>query len=167
MVEVKRDMAKKLAAGIPRELGVGEVAARSGVAVSAVHFYEAKGLIFSRRNDGNQRRFPRETLRRVAVIKVAQRLGLPLARIAEALAALPKERAPSAADWRALSGRWRADLDERIARLTRLRDELDGCIGCGCLSTSECPLRNPMDALAEEGPGPRYLERGRGRVPAA
>ncbi|MDR4308626.1 redox-sensitive transcriptional activator SoxR [Chelatococcus sambhunathii] len=155
-------MARPGSGALPRELSVGEVAARSGIAVSTIHFYESRGLIMSRRSGGNQRRFPRETLRRVAVIRIAQRLGLPLARIAEALAKLPKERAPSAADWRALSALWRADLDERIAKLTRLRDELEGCIGCGCLSTTHCPLRNPSDELAAEGPGPRYLERGRG-----
>ncbi|MFD1332874.1 redox-sensitive transcriptional activator SoxR [Methylopila musalis] len=140
------------------ELTVGELARRSGVAVSALHFYEAKGLIFSRRNAGNQRRYPRETLRRVAVIRVAQKLGLPLVAIGAALAELPDgARAPSAADWAALSARWRADLDARIATLTRLRDDLDGCIGCGCLSASVCPLRNPNDRLGAEGPGARLL----------
>lgn len=139
------------------ELTVGELARRSGVAVSALHFYEAKGLIFSRRNAGNQRRYPRETLRRVAVIRVAQKLGLPLGVIGDALAELPDARAPSAADWAALSARWRADLDARIARLTGLRDDLDGCIGCGCLSASVCPLRNPDDRLGAEGPGARLL----------
>jgi len=97
-------------------------------------------------------------LRRVAVIKVAQRLGVPLAAIGQALAALPHDRAPSAADWKALSARWREDLDERITKLTRLRDELDGCIGCGCLSTTACPLRNPEDVLSANGPGPRLLD---------
>ncbi|WP_020181159.1 redox-sensitive transcriptional activator SoxR [Methylopila sp. M107] len=155
-------MTSPVPGGPNRELSVGEIAERSGVAVSAIHFYEARGLIASRRNAGNQRRFPREMLRRVAVIKAAQRLGVPLARIAEALAELPKERAPSPADWKRLSARWRAELDARIAKLTRLRDELEGCIGCGCLSTAHCPLRNPDDALAAEGAGPRFLERGRG-----
>jgi MerR family redox-sensitive transcriptional activator SoxR len=143
----------------PAELTVGELARRSGVAVSAIHFYEARGLIQSRRNSGNQRRFPRETLRRVAVIRVAQRLGLPLRAIGEALAELPSG-APTAADWRRLSARWRGELDARIAKLTRLRDDLDGCIGCGCLSTTQCPLRNPLDRLAEEGSGPRLLDPG-------
>lgn len=141
-----------------RLLTVGEVAARSGVAVSALHFYEAKGLIASRRSDGNQRRYHREVLRRVAVIKVAQRVGIPLAEIGRALSALPEGGAPTAEDWQALSLRWRGDLDARIARLTRLRDQLDGCIGCGCLSVRDCPLRNPWDALAEQGPGPRLLD---------
>jgi MerR family redox-sensitive transcriptional activator SoxR len=152
-------MAKIDPRDIRKELTAGELAARSGLAVSAVHFYEARGLIAGRRTSGNQRRFPRETLRRVAVIKVAQRLGLPLVAIGAALAELPNGRAPNAADWKRLSARWRNDLDERIAKLTRLRDELDGCIGCGCLSTSQCPLRNPLDALSEEGPGARMLER--------
>ncbi len=143
---------------IGKALTVGEVAERSGLAVSAIHFYEAKGLIRSWRSPGNQRRYPREVLRRVAVIKVAQRVGIPLATIAEALSALPDGRVPTADDWSQLSARWRADLDARILRLTRLRDELDGCIGCGCLSTKDCPLRNPWDVLAEEGPGPRLLE---------
>ena len=151
-------MAKISVAEVKRELSVGEVAARSGVAVSTIHFYEAKGLIRSRRNVGNQRRFAREVLRRIAVIKVAQRAGVPLAKIKEALRELPNSRTPTADDWRRLSVRWRADLDERIRRLTRLRDELDGCIGCGCLATSHCPLRNPYDVLSEQGPGPRLLD---------
>lgn len=139
-------------------LSVGQVAARSGVAVSALHFYEAKGLIHSERNAGNQRRYGRDVLRRIAVIKVAQRAGVPLAEIARALQALPAGAAPDRADWQRLSRRWRADLDARIAQLTRLRDHLDGCIGCGCLSLRECPLRNPQDVLAEEGSGPRLLQ---------
>jgi MerR family redox-sensitive transcriptional activator SoxR len=147
------------ARAIGRELSVGDVAERSGVAVSALHFYEAKGLIKSHRSRGNQRRYPREVLRRIAVIKVAQRAGIPLSAIGEALKALPDERTPTVEDWRALSAAWRAELDERITRLTRLRDELDGCIGCGCLSIRACPLRNPWDVLAAEGPGPRILER--------
>jgi MerR family redox-sensitive transcriptional activator SoxR len=140
----------------PRDLSVGELARRSGVAVSALHFYEAKGLIASQRNAGNQRRYPRETLRRVAVIKVAQRVGIPLAEIAGALSALPQGRNPTAADWAGLSARWREDLDQRIAKLQMLRDQLDGCIGCGCLSLEACPLRNPGDQLAAEGPGAHW-----------
>ena len=143
---------------IARELSVGEVAARSGIAVSALHFYESRGLVRSWRNPGNRRRYPREVLRRIAVIKVAQRTGIPLADIRKALAALPNERTPTAEDWKKLSARWRAELDDRIARLTRLRDQLDGCIGCGCLSLGVCPLRNPADKLAEQGPGPRLLD---------
>lgn len=143
---------------MPRELSVGEVAERSGVAVSTLHFYETKGLIRSQRNRGNQRRYPRSILRRVAVIKVAQRTGIPLAEIAEALSVLPHNRPLTIQDWRNLSETWRSQLDDRIARLTKLRNQLDGCIGCGCLSMRECPLRNPLDTLAAEGPGPRLLE---------
>lgn len=141
----------------PRELSVGEVAARSGLAVSALHFYEAKGLIRAERSAGNQRRYPREVLRRVAVIKAAQHTGIPLAEIRAALDGLPQGRSPTAADWRALSARWRAALDARIARLQRLRDQLDDCIGCGCLSLESCPLRNPDDIAAQDGPGSRLL----------
>ncbi|HZP93850.1 MAG TPA: redox-sensitive transcriptional activator SoxR [Burkholderiales bacterium] len=141
-----------------KELTVGEVAARSGVAVSTIHFYESKGLIGSRRNRGNQRRYTRDVLRRVAVIKVAQRLGIPLASIREAFATLPDRRTPTATDWSKLSAAWKKDLSERIEKLTRLRDSLNQCIGCGCLSLRACPLRNPMDALSGEGPGPRLLD---------
>ncbi|MBA2780427.1 redox-sensitive transcriptional activator SoxR [Billgrantia kenyensis] len=141
-----------------RELSVGEVARRSGLAVSAIHFYEAKGLIRSRRNAGNQRRFSRDVLRRVAIIKVAQRTGITLGEIRAAFDTLPDTRAPAAADWQRLSANWRQALDDRIVRLTQLRDQLDHCIGCGCLSIEECPLRNPEDELAEEGAGPRLLD---------
>jgi MerR family redox-sensitive transcriptional activator SoxR len=141
-----------------RELSVGEVAARSGVAVSTIHFYDANGLIASRRNPGNQRRYAREVLRLVAVIKVAQRLGMPLAEIRRALATLPHGRTPTAADWRRLSAAWKRELDGRIVRLAQLRDSLSGCIGCGCLSLKSCPLRNPEDRLGSKGPGPRLLE---------
>ncbi|KRG69988.1 MerR family transcriptional regulator [Pseudoxanthomonas dokdonensis] len=140
------------------ELSVGQVAQRAGVAVSTLHFYEAKGLIHSIRNAGNQRRYPREVLRRVAVIKVAQRAGIPLAEIAQALSALPEKRTPTARDWQRLSTRWRQQLDERIERLTRMRAQMDRCIGCGCLSLKNCPLRNPGDILGEEGAGPRLLD---------
>ncbi len=139
-------------------LSVGEVAKRSGVAVSTLHFYETKGLIRSLRTDGNQRRYPRGVLRRVAVIKVAQRTGIPLALIQNALAKLPDGRAPTAEDWAELSRAWRIELDDRIRKLAQLRDQLDDCIGCGCLSLKTCPLRNPQDALAAEGAGPRLLE---------
>jgi MerR family redox-sensitive transcriptional activator SoxR len=147
-------------ASLKRDLSVGEIAARSGVPVSTLHFYEAKGLIASRRSRGNQRRYPREVLRRVAVIKVAQRVGLPLASIRDALGLLPRGRTPDAEDWRHMSTAWRVELDDRIARLTRLRDQLDDCIGCGCLSIKACPLRNSYDELAGEGPGPRLLDPG-------
>ena len=151
-------MDKANRAGMRAELGVGELAARSGVAVSALHFYESKGLIHSMRTAGNQRRYARDVLRRVAVIKVAQRLGLPLATIRDALDSLPENRTPTAADWRRFSAGWKAELDDRIEHLVRLRDQLDGCIGCGCLSMKACPLRNPKDALATEGAGPRLLD---------
>ncbi|MFK0089911.1 redox-sensitive transcriptional activator SoxR [Pseudomonas sp. NPDC090755] len=139
---------------------VGQLAARSGVAVTALHFYESKGLIHSTRSSGNQRRYPREALRRVAVIKMAQRLGIPLATIHDALKTLPIGRAPTAADWQRLSEQWRQDLTLRIDKLLMLRDQLDGCIGCGCLSLQSCPLRNCDDQLGVQGPGPQLLEPG-------
>ena len=143
---------------LPAELTVGQVAARSGVAVSTIHFYERKGLIRSSRTTGNQRRYLREVLRRVAVIKVAQRVGIPLDAIREALLSLPQGRTPNERDWAMLSARWRADLDSRIKRLMRLRDELTKCIGCGCLSLDSCPLYNAGDKLGKLGPGPRLLD---------
>ena len=143
---------------IAKELTVGEVALRSGVAVSAIHFYESKGLIKGWRTIGNQRRYPREVLRRVAVIKASQRVGIPLIAIRDALLALPKGRTPTADDWGLLSERWRTDLDNRITRLTKLRDELTSCIGCGCLSLDSCPLYNPGDRCAKQGPGPQLLD---------
>lgn len=142
------------------ELSVGQVAERSGVAVSALHFYESKGLIRSHRSAGNQRRYARDVLRRVAVIKVAQRIGIPLAEIRAALDGLPLNRSPTAADWAQLSSRWRDELDARIDTLSRLRDQLSDCIGCGCLSIKACRLRNPWDTLAEQGSGPRLLDPG-------
>jgi len=142
---------------VEKALTVGEVAARSGVAVSALHYYEAQGLIRSSRSRGNQRRYARDVLRRVSVIKVAQRVGVPLASIREALKTLPQDRAPTAAEWRRLSSKWKAELDERIARLVQLRDRLDECIGCGCLSMRSCWLRNPWDRVSAQGPGPRLL----------
>ncbi|KKA04178.1 MerR family transcriptional regulator [Pseudomonas ogarae] len=143
---------------VHKELTVGQVAARSGVAVTALHFYESKGLIKSTRNQGNQRRYSRAVLRRVALIKVAQRLGIPLAEIGEALKNLPDNRAPTAADWQTLSAQWSRDLDERINQLVTLRDRLNGCIGCGCLSMEACPLRNQSDVLGKHGPGAHLLE---------
>ena len=141
-----------------KPLTVGEVAARSGVAVTALHFYESKGLIKSQRNAGNQRRYARAVLRRVALIKVAQRLGIPLAEIGEALKVLPDDRAPTAADWKVLSQQWQRELDKRINQLTLLRDRLNGCIGCGCLSMEACPLRNQGVVLGEQGPGAHFLD---------
>ncbi|MGC0252247.1 redox-sensitive transcriptional activator SoxR [Pseudactinotalea sp. Z1748] len=139
------------------ELSIGELAARSGVAASALHFYERKGLITSTRTAGNQRRYRRDTLRRVALIRIAQRVGIPLAQVREALAELPAGRTPTRADWQRLSGRWRAELDERIHQLQQLRDDFTECIGCGCLSLDRCGLANPEDAYGRRGPGPRRL----------
>jgi MerR family redox-sensitive transcriptional activator SoxR len=143
--------------GRVNELTVGQLAARSGVAVSALHFYEAKGLITSRRTVGNQRRYSRDALRRVAFIRVSQNVGVPLADIGDALASLPEGRTPTRADWQRLSQTWRAGLDERIRRLQQLRDDLDDCIGCGCLSMQSCQLSNPGDTLGRQGPGARRL----------
>ena len=140
-----------------QELSVGEVAARSGVAVSALHFYEREGLIHSRRTAGNQRRFRREVLRRLSFIRIAQRVGIPLAEIRTALESLPDGRTPTRQDWARLSEQWRQELDDRIHRLQQLRDDFTGCIGCGCLSIDRCGLVNPHDRLGEEGPGPRRL----------
>ena len=136
----------------------GEVAKRSGVAVSTLHFYESKGLISSMRNSGNQRRYKRDVLRYVAIIKIAQRIGIPLATIGDALGVLPEGHSLSAKEWKQLSSQWREELDRRIHTLVSLRDELDGCIGCGCLSRSDCPLRNPGDQLGEQGTVARLLE---------
>lgn len=151
-------MSEAMRPGFHGELSVGEVARRSGLAVSAIHFYEAEGLIRAGRSAGNQRRYPREVLRRVAIIKVAQRTGIPLKTIREAFKALPAERTPTVEDWRKLSASWKAELERRIDRLTRLRDHLEDCIGCGCLSVKSCPLHNPWDQLAEQGAGPRLLD---------
>lgn len=138
-------------------LTVGELAARSGVAVSALHYYESRGLIRAERSAGNQRRYPRAALRRVAFVRAAQQLGIGLAEIAEALAQLPQQRTPTKADWARLSSRWRERLDARIAALQALRDRLDGCIGCGCLSLRACALYNPDDACARRGAGAQRL----------
>ncbi len=140
-----------------RELSVGEVARRSGVAVSALHFYERKGLIHSQRTAGNQRRFQSDVLRRLALIQAAQRVGMPLQAVAERLAELPEGRAPSKADWAKMSARWRKELDERIATLQFMRDQLSDCIGCGCLSLKRCGLLNPQDVLGQQGEGPQRV----------
>lgn len=140
-------------------LSVGDVARRSGVAVSAIHFYEAKGLIEGWRSSGNQRRYDRSVLRRIAIIQVAQRAGLSLRTIGEFLAAAPSSSTVDRKAWETMARSWRALLDERLTLLQRLRDELEGCIGCGCLSLEDCPLRNPDDRLGREGPGPRHLTR--------
>lgn len=140
-----------------KELTVGQLAARSGVAVSALHFYEREGLITSRRTSGNQRRFRRDTLRRVALIRVAQRVGIPLADVRTALVELPDSRTPTRHDWQRLSRHWQAELDKRIHHLQQLRDEFTDCIGCGCLSIDRCALANPRDELGKRGAGPRRL----------
>jgi MerR family redox-sensitive transcriptional activator SoxR len=134
-------------------LSVGDVARRTGLAVSAIHFYERKGLISAERTGGNQRRYGRDVLRRLALIRAAQEVGLPLSEVAEALQALPAGRTPTPEDWRRIATGWADKLDARIRILQRLRNDLDGCIGCGCLSLQRCQLVNPADALAEEGTG--------------
>ncbi|MCI4040142.1 MULTISPECIES: redox-sensitive transcriptional activator SoxR [unclassified Streptomyces] len=139
------------------ELSVGQLSARSGAAVSALHFYESKGLITSTRTSGNQRRYTRDALRRVAFVRAAQRVGIPLATIRDALAELPEERTPNHEDWARLSEVWRKELDERIEQLHRLRDHLTDCIGCGCLSLETCVLSNPDDISGERITGSRLM----------
>ncbi|WP_033345312.1 redox-sensitive transcriptional activator SoxR [Catenuloplanes japonicus] len=141
-------------------LTIGDMAARSGVAPSALRYYERLGLIHSVRTGGNQRRYQRSELRRVAFIRVSQQVGVTLEEIKEALASLPDGRVPTKADWARLSARWHDRLEERIALLERLRDNLTGCIGCGCLSLQKCTLYNPDDVLAASGPGPHKLLHG-------
>jgi MerR family redox-sensitive transcriptional activator SoxR len=135
-----------------------QLAHRSGLSVSALHFYERHGLIRSQRTSGNQRRYARDTLRRLAVIRAAQQFGVPLADIRNALATLPEGRVPTAADWAVLSGRWQADLDRRIAALLKLRDELGQCIQCGCLSLEHCQMLNPGDVVGRTRPGTHRLQ---------
>lgn len=138
-------------------LTIGQVATRSGIAPSALRFYESVGLIRTRRSPGGQRRFHRDVLRRIAFVRIAQRVGLSIQEIRAALAALPAGRTPTRADWARLSRAWRPRLDEQIATLERLRDRLTSCIGCGCLSFKACALYNPSDSAARLGAGPRYL----------
>ncbi|WP_182380284.1 redox-sensitive transcriptional activator SoxR [Nocardioides sp. WS12] len=140
------------------DLTPGEVARRAGVAVSALHFYEREGLIQAIRTTGNQRRYHRDVLRRIAFVRVSQSVGISLAEIREALASLPEGRTPTKADWARLSRSWRESLDDRISRLERLRDTLDGCIGCGCLSMKSCMLANPGDLLSQYGTGAVRLQ---------
>ena len=142
----------------PVVLSIGQVARRSGVAASALRYYEAEGLISSERNAGGQRRYRRDVLRRVAIIKTAQRLGIPLKEIRTALATLPAQRSPDISEWQLLSKSWQQQISVRIELLTRLRDQLDDCIGCGCLSLENCPLRNPDDIAGEVGPGALLFE---------
>jgi MerR family transcriptional regulator, redox-sensitive transcriptional activator SoxR len=146
------------------ELTIGELAARSGVAPSALRFYETTGLISSRRTSGNQRRYERAVLRRVAFIQAGRAAGITLARIRAALATLPADRTPTRRDWERLSRAWREDLDRRIATLEALRTRLTTCIGCGCLSIDACELLNPDDEAAASGAGAHYLVRDSRRV---
>lgn len=139
-------------------LTIGQLAERSGVAPSALRYYEALGLISSERTAGNQRRYRQAQLRRVAFIRAAQRVGLTLEEVEEALSTLPDGRTPTKADWARLSRGWRPRIDAQIERLERLRDKLDGCIGCGCLSLRTCALNNPGDEVADRGPGAVFLE---------
>jgi MerR family redox-sensitive transcriptional activator SoxR len=139
------------------ELSIGEVAERSGVAPSALRFYERRGLIASTRTDGNQRRYDRAVLRRIALLQAGRAAGIPLVEIRDALAGLPTSRTPSRADWERLSSRWRNDLDARIETLQALRERLTTCIGCGCLSIDKCELLNPDDEAARRGAGAHYL----------
>ncbi|CAG7573147.1 MerR family redox-sensitive transcriptional activator SoxR [Barrientosiimonas humi] len=139
------------------ELTVGEVATRSGVAVSALHFYERQGLITSTRTAGNQRRFRRDVLRRVALIQIAQQLGIPLADLRDQLETLPPDRAPTRQDWERLTAGWQSELDARIERLQQLRNRFTDCVGCGCLSIDRCLLANQNDRLGKHGSGPRRL----------
>ena len=139
-------------------LTIGELAARSGFAASALRYYESLGLITSQRTSGNQRRYERAMLRRLAFIRSAQRVGLSLEEITDALQTLPGNRTPPKTDWTRLSHQWRGRLNEQIDRLERLRDRLDSCIGCGCLSLQKCSLQNPEDYVSSRGPGAVYLD---------
>jgi MerR family redox-sensitive transcriptional activator SoxR len=152
---------------VPEELAIGELAARSGVAASALRFYEAQGLISSRRTSGNQRRYDRAALRRIALVQAGRAAGVPLGRIRDALETLPVHRTPTRRDWERLSRGWRDDLDRRIATLQALRSRLTTCIGCGCLSIDRCSLLNPDDEAARTGPGAHYLERDSRRASAS
>ncbi|MGI8702302.1 MAG: redox-sensitive transcriptional activator SoxR [Nocardioidaceae bacterium] len=153
-------------ARLPLQLTIGELSARSGVATSALRFYEQVGLITATRTTGNQRRYPRNMLRRVAFIRAAQRVGLSLEEIREAFASLPEARTPTKGDWERVSRAWTARLDRQISDLQQLKDKLSGCIGCGCLSMRTCVLSNPRDEQAVAGPGPAWLatDENRGQV---
>ena len=139
------------------ELTIGGLSKRTGVATSALRFYEAEGLIRATRTEGGQRRYARDILRRVSFIRIAQQVGLSLEEIRAALSSLPENRTPNKRDWERLSTSWRPRIDAQIALLERLRDRLHGCIGCGCLSLRVCQLANPSDEAAGHGPGPRWL----------
>ena len=151
---------------MPDELTIGEVAARSGIATSALRFYEAQGLITASRTSGNQRRYARAVLRRIALIQAGRAAGIPLERIRSALDTLPASRTPTRRDWERLSRRWRDDLDRQLATLHAIRDRLTTCIGCGCLSIDACGLLNPDDEAGELGAGAHYLRRDSRRVAA-
>ena len=138
-------------------LPIGDLARRTGLSVSAIRFYESRGLVEAHRTSGNQRRFPRSDIRRLSFILIAQKLGLSLAEVQEALGALPQGRTPNAADWKRISGAVRKRIDAEIAALEKVRANLDGCIGCGCLSLRKCALYNPDDSWGREGAGPRVL----------
>ncbi|MBY6157904.1 redox-sensitive transcriptional activator SoxR [Pseudooceanicola nitratireducens] len=140
-----------------RGLSISHIATRTGLAASAIRYYEDQGLIAPGRGPGGQRQFEKADIRRLSFIMIAQSLGFSIAEIRDQLSSLPEGRTPTAADWRRLSATYRADLDHRIDQLTRLRDDLDGCIGCGCLSLDRCGLYNPGDRAARQGPGPRYM----------
>ncbi len=143
---------------MPGDLSMTEIVRRSGVRASALRFYEERGLIEAHRSPANRRTYPRHVLRRLAIIRAAQAVGMPLGDIAAALATVPRDRPVTRAEWARLSATWRDALDLRIRALTQLRDGLTGCIGCGCLSQDTCPLYNPDDRRAAEGPGPRGLD---------
>ncbi|PHM36743.1 transcriptional regulator [Xenorhabdus mauleonii] len=151
-------MAKDKGIDLNRALTIGEVSKRSGIAVSAIHFYESKGLITSARSHGNQRRFPSVVLRYLAIIKVAQSAGIPLKEIQEVLCQFPPNSNLTAEQWQVISSQWRDTLNNRINMLTKLRNHLNSCIGCGCLSLTDCPLRNPNDILGEKGTGAIILK---------
>lgn len=138
-------------------LTIGEVSRRTGVAPSALHYYESLGLIASHRTSGNQRRYHRHMVRRISLILVAKRLGIPLADVRDAFEPLPHDQKPTARDWHRVSTRWKRTLAERRAQIERLEHELNGCIGCGCLSMKSCRLLNPDDTLGERGPGPQRV----------
>lgn len=140
-----------------QELSIGTLARRTGLAVSAIRYYETRGLVTPARNAAGQRRFKRSDIRRLSFVSVTQKFGFTLERIAELLATLPESRTPNARDWARMSGQFRDELNARICELEVLRDKLDGCIGCGCLSLDKCALYNPDDTARGRGPGPRYL----------
>jgi MerR family redox-sensitive transcriptional activator SoxR len=163
-LEVKRPYATMACMSLPSELTIGETARRSGLSAPTLRYDEERGLIRSTRSSGNQRRYPRHILRRLAFISAAQRVGLSLGEIAELLDTLPPDRAPSREDWTTLSRPWRQRITARIEQLQTLQDTLDGCLGCGCLSLTRCRLYNPDDEATNEGPGSRWL-RSAGHTP--